>query len=176
MAKNVVRGACLKGMSPVVAIIVATLVAGVLDIAAVFAFWLSRGVPPDAILRSIATSVLGPAAREGGAGAAALGLGLHFLVSFVFAAAFVLAALRAPVLKRRPLLFGLMYGALAYAIMTFAVVPLSLADFGRSWPPPAVNLAASVSIHLFLFGLPIALVTSRMRGAIVVAKAAQSRG
>lgn len=165
-------GACLQAMSPGVAIIVATLVAGVLDIAAVFAFWLSRGVPPDAILRSIATSVLGEAAMSGGA--AALGLALHVFVSFVFAAAYVIAALRLPVLKQRPVTFGLLYGALAYVIMTLGVVPLSLATFGQSWPPPLLNLAASVSIHLFLFGLPIALVTSRMRGAIATAEAAQS--
>jgi uncharacterized membrane protein YagU involved in acid resistance len=161
-------------MSPGVAIIVATLVAGVLDIAAVFAFWLARGVPPDAILRSIATSVLGEAAMSGGAGAAALGLALHVFVSFLFAAAYVIAALRLPVLKRRPVTFGVLYGALAYVIMTFGVVPMSLATFGQSWPPPLLNLAASVSIHLFLFGLPIALVTSRMRGAIATAEAAQS--
>jgi hypothetical protein len=56
---------------------------------------------------------------------------------------------------------GLAYGLIAYVIMTFGVVPLSRADFG-SWAPPLVNLAASLFIHLFLFGLPIALAASRI--------------
>lgn len=152
-----------QNLSPIAAILWGALVAGVLDIAAVFAFWIARSVPPDAILRSIATSVLGSSAHQGGGVAALLGLGLHFFVSFVFAAAYVFAALRAPVLKQRPILFGVLYGALAYMIMTFAVVPLSLADFGGSWPPPPFHFAVSVSIHLFLFGAPIALAASRMR-------------
>jgi hypothetical protein len=149
-------------MSPVAAIVWATLIAGVLDIAGVFAFWLTRGVSPGGILRSIATSVLGPAAHEGGTSAALIGLGLHVFVSVLFAAAYVLVATRLRVLTRRPILFGLLYGMLAYVIMVFGVVPLSLADFGSTSPPP-VNLAASLFIHLFLFGLPIALVASRLR-------------
>ena len=159
----------MKRLEPFETIIWATLVAGVLDIGSVLAYWLAQGAPPEAILRAIATSVLGPAANDGGAAAAALGLLLHFFVSFVFAAAYVLLALRMPALKRRPILFGLLYGAVAYVIMVFAVVPASLATFGRSWPPPLDQLAVSVGIHLFLFGLPIALVTSRMRSAILVA-------
>ncbi len=162
----------MKTQDAFATIIWATLLAGVLDIGSVFAYWFLQGAPPDAILRSIATSVLGAAANEGGVAAAALGLLLHFFVSFVFAAAYVLAALRAPVLRQRPILFGLLYGALAYVIMVFGVVPASLATFGRSWPPPPEQLAVSVGIHLFLFGLPIALVTSRMCGAIAAAKPA----
>jgi uncharacterized membrane protein YagU involved in acid resistance len=155
----------VKNLSPIAAIVWATLIAGVLDIAAVFAFWFARDVPPEVILRSIATSVQGPAANEGGTASALIGLGLHFLVSLVFAAAYVIVATRMPMLKTRPIVFGLLYGALAYVIMVFGVVPLSLADFDGPWPPPPLNLAVSVAIHLFLFGLPIALVTSRMRDA-----------
>lgn len=143
------------------AILVGAFVAGVLDIAAVFAFWAVRDVPPTAILQSIASAVLGRDAYALGAPAVALGLLLHFTVSLVFAAAYVGVASRLPVLRTRPVVFGLAYGAAAYVIMTFIVVPLSRAEFGE-WPPPLVNLAASVSIHLFLFGLPIALAASRL--------------
>lgn len=137
------------------------LVAGVLDIAAVFAFWAVKGVAPTVILQSIATSVLGREAFELGASTVLLGAFLHFAVSYVFAAAYVLASLRARVLRSRPVTFGIAYGVVAYVIMTFVVVPLSRAEFG-SWPPPLINLAASVFIHLFLFGLPIALAASRI--------------
>lgn len=151
------------------AIALGALAAGVLDIGAVFAFWAARDVAPLVILQSIATSVLGQGAYEQGASAASLGLFLHFAVSFVFAAAYVAASAWLPLLRSRPVAFGLAYGALAYVIMTFAVVPLSLMET-RPWPPPLVNLAASISIHLFLFGLPIALFASRIGGAAAGAK------
>jgi uncharacterized membrane protein YagU involved in acid resistance len=143
--------------------------AGALDIAAVFAFWAMRDVAPATVLQSIASAVLGRAAYEQGPGAAALGLALHFAVSLTFAAAYVVASGRVRVLRSRPAVFGLAYGALAYVIMTFVVVPLSLMD-ARPWPPPLVNLAASIFIHLFLFGLPIALVASRIGAGISGAK------
>lgn len=148
--------------SGVGAILWGTLAAGALDLAAVFAFWALHGVSPVTILQSIATSVLDAAAFDGGAAAALLGLFLHFLVSFLFAAAYVLVSAYASVLRARPLVFGPLYGALAYVIMTGVVVPLSRATFDGDWPPPLINLAASLFIHLFLFGLPIALAASRI--------------
>jgi hypothetical protein len=138
------------------------LAAGVLDLAAVLGFWAVRDVSPVTILQSIASSLLGAGAFEGGAPAALLGLFLHFLVSLVFAAAYVIVSARLAMLRARPILFGPLYGIVAYAIMTFAVVPLSRAEFGASWPPPLINLAASLFIHLFLFSLPIALAASRI--------------
>lgn len=143
----------------------ATIVAGVLDIAAVLGFWALRDVGPVTIFQSIASSLLGRAAFDGGAGAALLGVFLHFAVSFVFAAFYVLVSLRLPVLRRRPLIFGVLYGAAAQVIMSRVVVPLTLAEFGQRWPPPPLDFAASTFIHLFLFGLPIALVASRLRTA-----------
>lgn len=138
------------------------LVAGILDIAAVFLFWAFKGVSPVAILQSIASALLGPSASESGGAGALLGLVLHFAVSFAFAAGYVVASARALVLRARFVPFGLGYGLLAYAIMTFVVVPLSRAQFG-AWPPPLLNLAASLFIHLVLFGLPIAWAASRIR-------------
>jgi uncharacterized membrane protein YagU involved in acid resistance len=138
------------------------LAAGLLDLAAVFAFWAVRDVPPTAILRSIASALLGPAAAESGSRGALLALFLHVAVSFAFAASYVVLSSRAPVLRARPIAGGVAYGLVAYVVMTFVVVPLSRATFGTDWPPPLLNLAASLFIHLFLFGLPIALAASRI--------------
>lgn len=149
--------------SPRAAVLWGGLAAGVLDIAAVFAFWAARDVGPSNILQSIASSVLGQQAYTGGTGAVLLGAALHFFVSFVFAGAYVIAALRMKVLTVRPFLLGPLYGIVAYIVMTFAVVPLSRAQFGSDWPPPPVDFAASLVIHLFLFGLPIAWTASRIR-------------
>src|SRR3546814_4660219 len=63
--------------------------------------WALKGVGPADILRSIASGLLGPAARTGFT-PAPLGLVSHFLLSFLFAAAFVLIAARvAPVGRQR---------------------------------------------------------------------------
>jgi uncharacterized membrane protein YagU involved in acid resistance len=163
------------GFSATRAILWGGLAAGVLDIAAVFAFWLAKGVGPLTILQSIATSVLGREAFELGAFAVLVGVFLHFAVSYVFAAAYVVASSRVPVLRSRPVMSGVAYGVIAYVIMTSVVVPLSRADFG-DWPPPLINLAASLFIHLFLFGLPIALAASRIaEPEAPTAKAAENR-
>lgn len=104
-------------LSPALAIAWGGLGAGVLDIGAVFAFWAARDV---------ASSVLGRAAFELGAAAAALGLFLHFAVSYTFASAYVVASARWRALRSRPIVFGIAYGVLAYGIMTFVVVPCAV--------------------------------------------------
>ncbi|HEX5055409.1 MAG TPA: hypothetical protein VFX02_02820 [Gammaproteobacteria bacterium] len=139
------------------------LAAGVLDIGMVFAIWAAKGVMPSGILQAIASSVMGLAAYEPANAQIAMPLGmvLHFFVSYVFAAAYVLAADRVPLLKTRPVPCGLGYGVIAYLAMTLVVVPLSRANFG---PPADVwQLAQSLFVHLALFGLPIALAASRVR-------------
>src|SRR5215210_9269140 len=86
------------------------LLAGLGDIT--FAFVVSglRGVGPVRVLQSVAGGLLGGAAREGGLGTAALGAVLHFLIAFVWAAAYWLASRRLKVLVRHPVVCGLLYG------------------------------------------------------------------
>lgn len=136
------------------------LVAGCLDLGAVFTYWATQGTTPIGILQAIAMSLMGPAAFQGGYLAALLGLVLHFGVSFAFAGVYVVAAMRFPVLKSRPFIFGLIYGLIAYLVMSKVVVPLSRADYGTGTP---LQISISLFIHLVLFGLPIALAASRMR-------------
>ena len=153
----------LPSFSRTEAIVWGGLAAGILDIGMVFAIWAAEGVMPSGILQAIASSVMGLAAYEPANAklAVPLGLVLHFFISYVFAAAYVYAAGRLPVLMTRPILCGLVYGVLAYLVMTYIVVPLSLANFGG--PADAWRLAQSLFIHLFLFGLPISLAASRIR-------------
>lgn len=152
----------LPNFTPIEAVLWAGLAAAVLDISAVFAYWATQGVWPAGILQAIATSLMGPAAYEGGFGAVMLGLFLHVLVSYVFAAAYIAAASRAPVLITRPIRCGLAYGVIAKVVMSEAVVPLSRATFGGG-DPTLLQTAISWFIHLVLFGLPIALTASRIR-------------
>ena len=75
------------------AILIGGLAGGALDLGFAFTAWALRGVGPADILRGIASGLLGPAARTGFA-PVPLGLACHFLLSLLFAAAFVLVAAR----------------------------------------------------------------------------------
>lgn len=135
------------------------LLAGVGDI--VFAFVVNglRGVGPVRVLQSVAGGVLGPAAREGGLAAAALGGALHFLIALCAAAAYWLASRRLGVLVRRAVVCGLLYGVAVYLFMDFVVVPLSAVYFKPSRAPSALLLNSAG--HMLLVGLPIALAARR---------------
>lgn len=143
---------------PVKAILVGGLTAGVMDLSFAFTFWALKGAAPVAVLRGIATGLLGPAARTGDA-PVFLGLASHFLLSLLFAAAFVLAASRvAPLGRLSPWLAGPLYGVAVYFLMNRVVLPLS------NFAVPAGGMPISLpdmAAHMFLFGLPIALAAHR---------------
>jgi uncharacterized membrane protein YagU involved in acid resistance len=92
---------------------------------------------------------------------AALGCALHFLIALVAAAVYVVASRRLPVLIRRPVLSGLLYGVVVYVVMNWVVVPLSAIPRGPFRPGLAATL---VVIHMLFVGLPIALATARFAG------------
>jgi hypothetical protein len=127
---------------------------GVLDLLDAFVFYGLKGVSPIRILQSIAAGLLGRASFQGGFGAAALGLFLHFLIAFVIVAIYFAAARVIPLLTRRPFLFGPLYGLVAYGVMNYVVLPLSAA--GGSHPAGAA-LTNGLLIHAFGVGLPAAL-------------------
>jgi len=135
------------------------LVAGALDITYACIFWgLKRGVPAERIFQSVAAGLLGEASFRGGAGTAALGLFLHFLIATTMSLVYYLVARRWAALWERPLLCGAGYGLLLYAIMNYVVVPLSAAG-PQSKDPLWIGL--SVAVHALLIGVPIALFTRR---------------
>lgn len=136
------------------ALVYGGLTVGVLDIADAFTFFGLRGVAPVRILQSIASGLLGRAAFQGGAPAAALGLLLHFVIAFGIVGTFLAAARAAPSLTRRPFLIGPLYGLIAYAVMNFVVLPLSAAASGT---PSGAVLVNGLLIHAFGVGLPSAL-------------------
>jgi hypothetical protein len=142
------------------AILLAGLVAGVLDIADALIFSAVRGGSPTRVLQYIASGVLGPSSFEGGVAAAALGLFLHFVIATGAAAVFMVASMRLPALLRRPFAWGPIYGLVVLIVMNRVVVPLS---FVRRAPfalnAGFVNLVAA---HIFCVGIPIAFVASRM--------------
>jgi hypothetical protein len=137
----------------------AALLAGILDILNAIVFWrLYSGTSATAILQSIAAGILGKAAFAGGAGSAALGLGLHLAIMCAMAAVYWLACRRWPWMIRKPLQAGVAYGLLTWAAMNYVVVPLSRASappFILSW------FVDGLLAHVLLVGLLFALVARR---------------
>jgi uncharacterized membrane protein YagU involved in acid resistance len=131
---------------------------GVLDIAFVIVFYGLRGASPVRILQSVAAGALGSPAYQGGAGTAALGLALHFVISFGAATVFSVAALRLRFLTGQALVAGVLFGAAVWLFMQLVVLPLS-ASPPKSFPPPAPWPV--IVAHLTCVGPPIALAARR---------------
>lgn len=139
------------------AALVGGVVAGALDLIYAFLMFGARGASPMRILQSIASGVLGPTAREGGAQAAALGAVLHFSMTFVMALTFALAYVLLPWLRRGTASWGLAYGAGLFVVMNYIVVPMSNAPRAAGMPPIEIYLSG-LAVHILLVGLPIALI------------------
>lgn len=140
-------------------ILLATVAAGTLDIVDACLWWgITKGAPPERILQSIASGLLGKAAFKGGAQTAALGLVLHFAIMAVMVTVYVLGSQRLRVLTRRPVLMGLGYGAATYVVMNFVVLPLSLVGpRGAFVLPSFIN---GLLAHLVLVGLTVAMIAA----------------
>jgi hypothetical protein len=135
------------------------LIAGTLDIvAACLTAWLRRGISPTAVLRYIASGVLGPAAATGGPKAAILGLALHFVIATGAAAVFYFASRKFLFLVERPVVTGLLYGIAVYLFMTFIVLPLSFVARG---PATLSGTIIGMVTLMICIGLPIALIVRR---------------
>ena len=142
-------------------VILGGMIVGILDgLDAVIFYGIHPGVAPDRLFQGIARGLIGARAFQGGWATVLLGVGLHFLISFAAAAAYYLLALQWPLLVRRPWLSGTLFGLAFYAFMYRLVIPLSaLPPRPPGIPWPAV--IDEVFAHIFLVGLPVALVAAR---------------
>ena len=158
-----------RSTSPVPAILAAGGAAGLLDILAAFATTIAKGRRPVGVLKAIASGLLGPDAFSRGNGVAALGLFLHFVIATGWAAIYWLLTRRFPVLLRRPVPAGALYGIAVFWLMRLVVVPLSAApDFSNGG---VADVVRGMAIHVVCVGLPIALVVARAARAPVRAAA-----
>ena len=135
------------------------LAVGVLDgLFALVFYGLVLGAKTLRIFQSVAAGLLGAAALEGGMGTFLLGVLLHFVVATCIAAVYYAASLKLPILIRRAVVCGLVYGLVAYLVMNHVVVPLS----AIGWRPFSFKgfLPAFVA-HALLVGLPVALIARR---------------
>jgi len=145
--------------------ILGAVIAGTLDISYAILFsYFRSGVPPSRILQSVASGLLGRDSYSGGTKTAALGLGLHFLIAFILTAVYFLLARWLPILVRYPLISGVAFGIVAYAVMNKVVIPLSRVP-PRATGPAMVVVITGILVHMFFIGVPIALACRRAQVA-----------
>jgi uncharacterized membrane protein YagU involved in acid resistance len=140
----------------------AGLVAGVLDISSAFILSYPKGVGPIRILQGVAAGLVGrESAIKGGLATAGLGLAIHFFIAFVVATVFYVASRKLVFLTRHPVISGLLYGAVVYGFMYWIVMPLAYPIVH----PSVSRDVTAVCVHMFLIGLPIALIVRRYSSA-----------
>jgi uncharacterized membrane protein YagU involved in acid resistance len=131
------------------------LAVGVLDGLDALTFFGLRGVPPANIFQYIASALMGHAAYKGGAATVAFGVLLHFFVALILATIYYALSRRFPLLIRRAVICGMVYGVIAYFTMNFLVVPSTAAAKIPFSVAPFIN---GIIGHALLIGLPIALI------------------
>ena len=142
----------------VTAILLAGLAGGLVDfLYASAAFGLLKGKPIYKVWQGPASGWLGRQAADGGYASAALGVATHFGIALCMAAVYGLAATKLPVLTRRPLICGALYGLLLYAVMYGMVLPLR---FGAPYHWHGLASVGDVASHLGT-GLAMAWTLSR---------------
>ena len=139
-------------------ILVATLIAGTLDILSAFVFAGIAGVTPAGVLRYVASGPFGETPTPT-LGWAAIGLAIHFAIMACMAAAYMLVGPRIPALLRHPIVAGIAYGFLLWLIMYWVVKPLRWPD--APLPHTLYSIANQLFSHCVLVGIPIALVAAR---------------
>lgn len=135
-------------------------IAGVLDaIFAVIAYvFVLHAYSIVGVLQYIASGLLGASAFSGGLATAALGVAMHFVLAFAFAAIFSVLWQRVDLLRDSAVVSGLVYGAAVWIFMSFIVLPLT--GTPKSSFDPGVFTSFLVDHALFV-GLPIAFAARR---------------
>ena len=146
------------------------LIAGTLDITDALVFNAFRHVTPAMIFRYIASGLTGPWAFHAGMTSVALGVAIHYTIAMSWTVLYWAASARLAILVRRPVMCGLLYGALVYVVMNFVALPLTRVPHART-PPTLASQINAVLALLFCIGLTVAVLTRRQR--LAGAKATQ---
>jgi hypothetical protein len=137
----------------VVYLLIATFIAGVLDIALAFInSYFSNGVTPGIVLRYIASAIYGPRAFSQEGSFEMLGLAFHFFITFVFAVLYFYWLGNIRIVRRNWLLSGIIYGTLICIVMNFMVLPLTKISSG---PIQLIPLLKSIGMQIIGTGIPI---------------------
>jgi uncharacterized membrane protein YagU involved in acid resistance len=141
------------------AILIAWIVAGTMDVTAAVTYYpMTANVTATQILQGIASGLLGAQAFQGGTATAALGLGLHYVIAFVWTVFFYVLASNIRMLTRHPLIVGPVYGTFVWLVMNLVVLPLSNVAHRPLRLQPSIVGAV---ILMICIGTPIAAIVGR---------------
>jgi len=139
-------------------LVLATAIAGTLDMGMAVIETVHAGKPIGAMLRGVASGPF-PAATDWGRGGAVLGLLIHYAIMAVMAAIFLIARDRIAIVRRHTILAALAYGVILWLVMYGLVLPLR---FGMPFPSPQpMAIAKQLFAHVLLVGLTFGLVARR---------------
>lgn len=138
-------------------IAIATAVSGTLDILFAMILTVFFGREIGNMLRYVGSGPF-PPAKEMGAPGAILGLLVHFTLMAMIAAVLMLYLRQRPQLLDKPIVVGVVYGFITYAVMNLVVVPLR---FDAPLPPSGLSIATQLFAHIVLVGIPMALIAAR---------------
>jgi len=134
------------------AIFVGGFIVGVIDLA--YAILVYSPKHPMRVAQAVASGLLGAPSFIGGWQTAALGVLLHFTIALGAATVFYLASRKLRFLVERPVVCGMVFGALVYGFMHLVVLPLSAVSHGHA---PVIYQVCEFVEHWFGVGLPISL-------------------
>lgn len=134
--------------------LVATGIAGTLDIGMAAIETALHGKPVARMLRGLASGPVPPAV-DWGAGGALLGLIVHYAIMAAMALVFMIAHARIGWVRAHSLVAGAIYGLGLYLFMYGLVLPLR---FGAPLPNDPTAIAKGLFAHMVLVGLTFGLV------------------
>ena len=153
--------AASSGSRALKAILAGGLIGGAFDITYACVVWAFRGVSPIRVGQLVAGGLLGrDTATAGGVATGLLGFALHFGMALIMAAVYYAAATRIPLLVKRAVWCGPIYGLGLYLTMNYVVLPLS-AIGKHGGTGPLYLVIPEILVHMFLVGMTIALFTRR---------------
>jgi len=137
----------------------AWLLCGALDALYATGLTFARGGEAAVTWRGVAAGPLGDAAQQWGAGGVFAGLLVHFAIMATMTGVALVLFRRTPLADANPWLAGTLYGLALYGVMYGLVLP---ARFGAPFPnPDKLKLALGLLPHVFLVGIPMALILRR---------------
>lgn len=142
------------------AILTGGLIAGGIDAVSAIASAAGRGKGAIDMFHYIASGLIGTAAFGGGVWTGLLGAAVHFGLTTIMAAIFMLLAARKPILWQNPLAAGMAFGALEFLAMYYVIAPHTLVPVFKEPVGLWANLSTALT-HGCYIGLPIALVAQR---------------
>lgn len=136
----------------------AILVAGTLDLLSAFAFSAMKDVSPGQVLRYVASGPFGDSMRDGGIGAAMVGVVVHYSLMSIMVFIFAVAVSRFDGMRRHWYLWGAAYGFAIYLVMYWLVVPTR---FGSVPKTDLWSVGNALFSHILCVGLPMAFIVAR---------------